>query len=100
MASAIPSSLARNPGPWHLAKGPSDHCLYVADIRGHRVAFPYGPVANARLIAAAPDLLEACRGICAMIYHDKNNDERIDLDQYEQAERACRRAVIKADGQS
>jgi hypothetical protein len=99
MANAIPSS-ARNPGPWHLAKDPSDKCLYVADIHGRRVAFPYGPISNARLIAAAPDLLEACRGICAMIYRDKNGDERIDLDQYEEAERQCRRAIAKAQGRA
>ena len=100
MTTAIPSSSARNPSPWHLAKDASDHCLYVADIQGQRFAFPYGPVANARLIAAAPDLLAACLGICAMIYHDKNGDECIDLDRYEEAELACHRAIIKADGRA
>lgn len=63
MATAIPTSSARNPGPWHLAKDRSDRCLYVADIHGEYVAFPYGPVSNARLMAAAPDLLDACRTV-------------------------------------
>lgn len=41
-------------------------------------------------------LLKACEGVCGMIYRDKNNDERVDLDQYEQAELACRKAIGKA----
>ncbi len=56
-------------------------------------------LANARLIAAAPELLEACKAMCGMIYRDKNNDERIDLDQYEEAESLCRLAIAKAEGQ-
>ncbi len=46
---------------WHLFKDPSDNCLYVADANGLRVAFPYGPGAIARLIAAAPDLLKVAK---------------------------------------
>lgn len=44
------------------------------------------------------DLLKACEAMCGMMYRDKNGDERIDLDQYEQAEPSCRRAVAKAKG--
>lgn len=52
--------------------------------------------ANARLIAAAPDLLAACEQVCGMIYTDKNGEERIDLEQYEQAEQVCCAAIAKA----
>lgn len=61
MATAAITSQAHNPGPWHFAKDHSDRCLYVEDMHGQRVAFPYGPVANARLIAAAPSLLQRCK---------------------------------------
>jgi uncharacterized Fe-S cluster-containing protein len=44
-----------------------------------------------------PRLLEACKGACGLVYRDKNNDERIDLVQYEQAERTCRSAIANSD---
>ena len=108
MTDAI-TSPAHTPGPWTFLKnGLNSYSVQLADASplasvgdGVHDGAPDGMVeANARLIAAAPDLLEACRGICAMIYRDKNGDERIDLDQYEKAERLCRRAIIKANGQA
>lgn len=54
--------------------------------------------ANARLIAAAPDLLSACDGIVGMLYRDKHGHEAIDVDRYKRAEAACRAAVAKARG--
>jgi len=47
-----------------------------------------------------PDLLKACEAMCGLIYRDKNNDERIDFARYEEAERDCRRAILKAHGKA
>lgn len=61
---------AHTPGPWHVAGGVirDGHDHDVAQIYGMRHWEPgFGPLsvdeqnANANLIAAAPDLLEACR---------------------------------------
>lgn len=46
------------------------------------------------------DLLQACEAICGLMYRDKHNDERIDFDQYERAERACKRSIAKARGKT
>lgn len=65
------------PGPWEARNDhPTSACLHVTDSRGGDVATVffapeedpdsrYLPVraANARLIAAAPDLLAACRAV-------------------------------------
>ena len=108
MANAIPSP-AHTPGPWNCIEDdinsfsiqlPDGSPLATVGDGVHDGA-PDGMVqANARLMAAAPDLLEACRGICAMIERGKNGDERIDLDRYEEADRRCRRAIIKAQGRA
>ena len=58
-------------GPWHL--DPDGYCEYiwgpnnemVAQIRGVGADLPRE--ANARLIAAAPDLLEACEAIFKLV---------------------------------
>lgn len=47
------------PGPWRVHVSRTDDLEYVVTNEGHKVAFPYGH--NARLIAAAPDLLEAAK---------------------------------------
>lgn len=55
------SSLPHTPGPWHYAEG------YVRDSAGNALAsIPYTlgdftDRANGELMAAAPELLEACR---------------------------------------
>lgn len=48
------------------------------------------------LSAAVQGLLAACEDICGLLYRDKHGREHIDLDQYEQAEAACRRAISRA----
>lgn len=59
------------PGSWHVEPSGSPDC-YVRDAQGHFIASVHlgstsGPYTdNARLIAAAPDLLVALRGAVAM----------------------------------
>lgn len=45
-----------------------------------------------------PGLAKACEGATGLIVRDKNDNESIDLDLYERAERACRSALRKAHG--
>ena len=61
------------PGPWMISDNPTETCQIVgADTV--RVAdvwctdMPHG-AANARLIAAAPDLLRACKAVAEMAVH-------------------------------
>jgi len=64
------------PGPWHVGKSP-ENCLWVYDNtkEGYAVANTrtyhdvYGRAereANARLIAAAPDLYEFAKAVCEL----------------------------------
>lgn len=55
---------AHTPGPWHVHEGASDGCLVATTAYGDKVISGEFSVsgeseANARLIAAAPSLLEA-----------------------------------------
>jgi hypothetical protein len=66
-ANALGSAVSSHtPGPWAYRQSHSDTCdLEVLDSDGNVVAGEYGvrEQANARLIAAAPDLLAVCRKI-------------------------------------
>lgn len=74
------------PGPWHVEQGSDERDFIVADQTGNTVAEPNACAydfseldpkvrridiaeakANARLIAAAPELLVACRDLCDAI---------------------------------
>ena len=50
--------------------------------------------ANAKLTAAAPDLLEACIGL--LVYLDENGDDSADAPRYQQAQQA----ITKATGEN
>ena len=48
---------------------------------------------NARLIAAAPSLLTACRAIVEMLNVDEDGNHRVDWEQSEDALAACKAAL-------
>ena len=91
--------MSHTPGPWHYRRGDewshsvvthhgtlpdgSQNCWTVADINKMREP---EHEANARLIAAAPELLEALKRLLT--------DE-----DYPQAERVARAAIAKATGE-
>ena len=88
--------MSYTPGPWHKGRGV---IVYAHDKNVGPEDFPvaecFGPqgIPNARLIAAAPELLEALRR--ALPYLDKAPLEGV-LDRYEEA----RVIIAKATGES
>ncbi len=83
------------PGPWKVAdvnphgKAPNRRWLVTPDVAVAKTA------ANARLIAAAPDLLEACRAaLPAMAAHEETGCDCPDSE----AARQLRAAIAKAEG--
>lgn len=65
------------PGPWAFRYGGSDNCpleVYVPIENGDTIAGEYGisEEANARLIASAPDLLEALEALVKSHAPDAN----------------------------
>jgi len=79
---------AYTPGPWTFAKGP--HRIEVHTTPALAYAFSISDEANARLIAAAPDLLAALETLC----EDKYLADPINADRM----RAAREAIAKATG--
>lgn len=82
-----------SPGPWTLADG-----YIIADADGSDVAQWYASesteeqdLANARLIAAAPDLMDACLAALSQLTEDRAEYLEQDIAQ-------LRAAVAKATG--
>lgn len=87
------------PGPWLIAEDgfitvrignnyPEVAKVFDAPFDDHEVP------ANARLIAAAPDLLEACRAMLDCCYDMDRNDETL------AAVKATMKAIAKATGET
>ena len=102
------------PGPWWLGRDPS-HFGSLTSITGGsdstggiRSVAEVGGLdideaeANARLIAAAPDMLEACQSFIArwetLSSESANMMERRDLDNLARSATAIRAAIAKAEG--
>ena len=86
---------AHTPGPWCIA--PPAECglgdgLYVEGAEDKPIAFASsGNEADARLIIAAPDLLEVARLVLGMLAGDRNEHPQ-------KLQRAASAAIAKAEG--
>ena len=74
------SEAEHTPGPWEISRdavpeGYTQNTVY-AERDGERVATAFRNEANARLIAAAPDLLEACKAALDAWHAKDSNFER------------------------
>jgi hypothetical protein len=88
------------PGPWQIIPYPDGHSFiregdaperFVANVSGHNYE------ANARLIAAAPDMLEALRLLMAATqFITFDRDSNI---EYAEARDHARAAIVKATGE-
>ena len=97
------------PGPWHYVTHSwsnasvitKNECICALDIsyadEKNQLSLEAVMAANARLIAAAPQLFEACK---AFIEYDKNDatDGVAMMFAYSDMLKACRAAIAKAEG--
>lgn len=85
------SKVTHTPGPWIwgpdfkglYGAGPDNDVLHHESYEGMWLAYGSSRLANANLIAAAPDLLRVCRGLIAVI--DAGIPDPVDIDLYQQA---------------
>jgi hypothetical protein len=94
------------PGPWHVAKGGlgreirADDGPFIASV--YDSTFTYGERnANARLLAAAPDLLDACQAFVAALDNTKFDvfiGSPAELLRLADARRAALAAIAKTAG--
>jgi len=83
------------PGPWHIGTRSSGRAIYGS--KGEEVAtftglsMPDEELANARLIAAAPELLDALKWAVQQIEDDLDPDHQTAMD-------ACLAAIARAEG--
>jgi hypothetical protein len=97
------------PGPWFISKKGGRHCVDASsgeEGEDYRIALtwrsPFSPVpeqaaANARLIAAAPDLLAACLAFHEAMdtIDDRRRDRRLIA-----AEKLAKAAIVRAGGRT
>lgn len=105
------SEVKHTPGPWHQTR---KHPRQISDTRGFKIAkcltttkganFEMTPAeaeANARLIAAAPDMLEALEGFVEMYvdFAESGDAGFFDAEETPQVIKA-RAAIAKAKGEA
>lgn len=97
-------SIAHTPGPWEVA-GPSSNGKCLRIFAGEYVGIIGGSdqsmrtiQANADLIAAAPDLLEACKSFLDM-WHRAGPMGSHQWEKFDGVVRQCRMAISKATGE-
>lgn len=92
------TSSKHTPGPWFYSQESIDHDWYIVTINGGlivaNVNSHWRQVANARLVAAAPDLLEALKAVVSAweVTGPIEAAERMDA-----AIHAARAAIAKAE---
>lgn len=90
--------------PWRLlegvvfdANGKQVHAVYPCDDHGHRINSDEVDEANARLIAAAPELLEAIRDLLVIA---NSRGTSLGLDEGGPVLDKARAAIAKAEGRT
>ena len=109
--------MTHTPGPWRECRGSSDRgCLCglvwsaaadipvaSCDLREELIPDHFAPLAerqaNARVIAAAPDLLEALQRLMSLMHHDSLGEAPNDYDWGDAANESAK-AIAKARGES
>lgn len=81
------------PGPWYAESTGNHQGLVISEITGANVAVAYDGEADTALIAAAPELLAACRATLAHMY-----DDETDAPTAAQLTEQLTRAIAKAEG--
>jgi len=104
-------AMKHTPGPWRIISGDGENqrriisnsqvctvALVFSDPKKHKRGEPWNH-ANAHLIAAAPDLLEACESLVAYIERDfdPGNDDRL-TGAFLLAYEKVKNAIAKAEG--
>lgn len=96
------STMKATPGPWRVDGRfvLTDHRRTLSICECPRGGIRHSRVdeANALLIAAAPELLEACHAICRAFSITRESDEA-ELGVINAAYDKCRAAIAKAEGQ-
>jgi hypothetical protein len=86
------------PGPWHDAKMGNDHQgLVIDDKTGANIAVAYDK-AHARLLAAAPDLLDVAREALDCLETVASYDHE-EIGRFHSARERLRAAIDKAEDQ-
>jgi hypothetical protein len=85
--------------PWHATDIITEDLLYVCQVYGHKNKS--GPMtANARLIAAAPELLQALLNLVGTMCAADGSDMEADLDAIDARVADARAAIAKATGET
>ena len=87
------------PGPWHIFE--RLHRIFVCDALGEQIAIVSqreNKIASARLIAAAPELLEACEWLVNIGYDVGKGGGKPEYGEFEAAILSAGKAITKAIG--